>query len=98
VWVPGPGLVLACTSARVGQHRFLLGENAGVVDPLGEIGACETRAETEAPRARLAAGLLCAYSLVVHPPGVCCFRVRDAGERWTCALKMLAQMASTSPS
>ena len=81
-----------------GEKSAKMGENAGVVDPLGEIGACETRAETEAPRARLATGLLCACSLVVHPPGVCSFRVRDAGERWTCALKMLAQMASTSPS
>jgi hypothetical protein len=85
-------------SLRVGQHRFALGENAGVVDPLGEIGACETRAETEAPRARLATGLLWACSVVLHPPGVWRGGARDAGERWICALKMLAQMASTSPS
>ena len=43
----------------------------------GPFGACETRAEAEAPRARSAFGLLCAYSLVVHPPGV---RAHETGE------------------
>ena len=58
----------------------------------------ETLLWIEAQRARLAAGPPCFVLHVDYPSGMVCMWYFDAGERWTGVLKMLAQMASTSPS
>ena len=38
------------------------------------------------------------YLTLGDPSGISCLCASDGRERWTCVLKMLAQMASTSPS
>ena len=75
-----------------------MGEKAIFVDGSGLIDFGATPDGIEAASLRLAAGPLPAYHDVKHPLGVFCVMVRDVGERWTCRLKMLAQMASISPS
>jgi hypothetical protein len=91
-------LSLPAPSCVVGQHRFCVGEKAIFVDGSGLIDFGATPDGIEAASLRLAAGPLPAYYDVKHPLGVFCVMVRDVGERWTCRLKMLAQMASISPS
>lgn len=58
----------------------------------------ETLLEIEAQRARIAAGPGYVRMWMGDPSGISCLCASDGWERWTCVLKMLAQMASTSPS